>query len=174
MPISTTRSLTFAVAGPMRVCARRSTRPQRGREPMMMGCRIGWKTITVVAALSALAIMAARAQGSRTGAPADGALFLAIAPVLQHPRCMNCHTQVDAPRQGDDQHRHIINVRRGADGHGAAALRCTTCHCRANNAPGGVPGAAEAWRPAPLSLGGEGPGAAAVCRHPVDPARNGR
>ena len=104
----------------------------------MIGCRSRWKTITVVAALSALAIMAARAQSPQTATPGNGALFLAIAPVLQHPRCMNCHTQVDAPRQGDDQHRHIINVRRGADGHGAAAMRCTTCHGRANNAASGA------------------------------------
>jgi hypothetical protein len=136
---------------------------------------IAWRTVTVVAALSALAIMAARAQmqSPRTRAPANGALFLAIAPVLQHPRCMNCHTQVDAPRQGDDQHRHIINVRRGADGHGAAALRCTACHGRSNNAASGVPGADEDWHLAPLSMGWEGLGVAEICRHLIDPARNG-
>src|SRR5258708_1857064 len=151
----------------MRACARRSTPPPPGRE------MIGWRTVTVVAALTALAIMAARAQSSRTATPANGALFLAIAPVLQHPRCMNCHTQVDAPRQGDDQHRHIINVRRGADGHGAAAMRCTTCHGRANNAASGVPGADEDWHLAPLSMGWEGLGAAEIFRHLIDPARNG-
>jgi hypothetical protein len=131
------------------------------------------KTITIVAALSLLAIMAARAQGPQTGAPADGALFQAIAPVLQHPRCMNCHTQVDAPRQGDDQHRHILNVRRGADGHGAMAMHCTVCHGRANNAASGVPGADEDWHLAPLSMGWEGLAAPEICRHLTDPAKNG-
>jgi hypothetical protein len=134
---------------------------------------IAWRTVTIAAALSALAIIAARAQSPRTTPPANGALFLAVAPVFQHPRCMNCHTQVDAPRQGDDQHRHIINVRRGADGHGAAGMRCTACHGRANNAASGVPGADEDWHLAPLSMGWEGLGAAEICRNLTNPAKNG-
>jgi hypothetical protein len=134
---------------------------------------IAWRKVTIVAALSVLAVITARAQSRRTATPANGALFLAIAPVLQHPRCMNCHTQVDAPRQGDDQHRHIINIRRGADGHGAAAMRCTACHGRANNAASGVPGADEDWHLAPLSMGWEGLGVGQVCRNLTDPAKNG-
>jgi hypothetical protein len=134
---------------------------------------IAWRTVTIAAALSALAIIAARAQSPRTTPSANGALFLAVASVFQHPRCMNCHTQVDAPRQGDDQHRHIINVRRGADGHGAAAMRCIACHGRANNTASGVPGADEDWHLAPLSMGWEGLGAAEICRNLTNPAKNG-
>jgi hypothetical protein len=133
---------------------------------------IARRTLAVVATLSTLAVMAARAQSPRAGS-ADGALFLAIAPVFQHPRCMNCHTQVDAPRQGDDQHRHIINVHRGADGHGAPAMRCTACHGRANDAASGVPGADEDWHLAPLSMGWEGLGVGQICRNLTDPAKNG-
>ncbi len=61
----------------------------------------------------------------------NGALFTAFVPVLRHPRCMNCHSQGDFPRQGDDSHRHTMNVRRGPDGHGvtrrsaAPAIRTT-------------------------------------------------
>ena len=43
----------------------------------------------------------------------DGALFLAFVPVLRHPRCMNCHSQGDYPRKGDDSHPHTMDVHRG-------------------------------------------------------------
>lgn len=36
---------------------------------------------------------------------AAAAAFEAIIPVLHHPRCMNCHSTGDYPRQGDDSHR---------------------------------------------------------------------
>jgi hypothetical protein len=136
--------------------------------------RIGWKTgLAVVAALSLLAAIAAWAQSPRPDAAPGGALFLRIAPVFEHPRCMNCHTKVDYPRQGDDRHRHAMNVRRGGDGHGAAAMRCTACHGRGNNAVSGVPGADEDWHLAPLSMGWEGLAAGEICRNLADPAKNG-
>jgi hypothetical protein len=99
--------------------------------------------------------------------------FEQIAAVLQHPRCLNCHTLTKFPKQGDDRHRHSMNVMRGADGHGAAGLACTTCHGRQNNASSGVPGADEDWHLAPLSMGWEGLSAADLCRHLKDPANNG-
>jgi len=49
-------------------------------------------------------------------AKSDGRLFAAFVPVLRHPRCMNCHSQGDFPRQGDDGHPHTMNVRRGPGG----------------------------------------------------------
>jgi len=58
----------------------------------------------------------------------QAALFAAFVPVLRHPRCMNCHSQGDFPRQGDDGHPHTMNVRRGSDGHGITAEKCSTCH----------------------------------------------
>src|ERR1019366_5244368 len=42
------------------------------------------------------------------------AAFEAIVPVLRHPRCMNCHSNGDFPRQGDDSHRHTMHMPRGA------------------------------------------------------------
>ena len=44
------------------------------------------------------------------------AAFEAIVPVLRHPRCIVCHSTGDYPRQGDDLHRHIMDVRRGPTG----------------------------------------------------------
>jgi hypothetical protein len=136
--------------------------------------RISWnRGFAAAAALSVLAAIAARAQAPPAKAPSDAALFLRIAPVLQHPRCMNCHTRADYPRQGDDQHRHIMNIRRGSDGHGAAAMRCMTCHGHSNNAASGVPGADEDWHLAPLSMGWKGLGVGDICRNLTDPTKNG-
>jgi len=49
-------------------------------------------------------------------------------PVLRHPRCMNCHSKGDYPRQGDDSHRHTMDIRRGSAGNGVTSVKCSTCH----------------------------------------------
>jgi hypothetical protein len=54
--------------------------------------------------------------------------FKQIVPVLRHPRCMNCHSKGDYPRQGDDRHQHRMKVRRGPLGMGVTAQKCSTCH----------------------------------------------
>ncbi|HET8892334.1 MAG TPA: hypothetical protein VFQ41_25795, partial [Candidatus Angelobacter sp.] len=54
--------------------------------------------------------------------------FRQVASVLTSPRCLNCHVPDDGPLQGDDDHPHTMNVKRGADGKGSAALRCFACH----------------------------------------------
>lgn len=126
--------------------------------------------VFAVLALGASAL----AQPAPTSADAPGlAEFATVFSVLVHPRCQNCHTRTDWPRQGDDRHRHAINVRRGPGGRGVAAMACATCHGRANNDWSGVPGADEDWHLAPLSMGWEGLPAAEVCRNLLDPARNG-
>jgi mono/diheme cytochrome c family protein len=99
--------------------------------------------------------------------------FRILASVLNHPRCQNCHTATGYPRQGDDRHRHSMNVQRGKDGEGAAAQRCSTCHGRANNVASGVPGADENWHLAPLSMGWENRSFGELCRGLIDPRLNG-
>jgi hypothetical protein len=77
-------------------------------------------------------------------ASASAAAFAAIVPVLRHQRCMNCHSSGDFPRQGDDGHRHTMNVRRGLYGEGVAGLKCSTCHqdhnLQGEHMPPGAPG----------------------------------
>src|SRR6185369_15582921 len=73
------------------------------------------------------------------------AAFEALVPVLRHPRCMNCHSKGDYPRQGDDLHRHTMNVPRGADGHGVLALQCSSCHQNHNLAGLHMPPGAPGW-----------------------------
>jgi hypothetical protein len=103
---------------------------------------------------------------------ADPRLFDPIAGVLMHPRCINCH-QVAFPRQKDAGIRHTQMVVRGADGHGAPALRCQACHQTTNAGDGGrVPGVRD-WHLAPLSMKWEGLTKAQICAQVKDPARNG-
>lgn len=61
--------------------------------------------------------------------------FMSVYKVLMSPRCMNCHPAGDQPLQGDDNHIHTMNVKRGADGHGVYSMRCSNCH-QAENDPG--------------------------------------
>jgi len=82
----------------------------------------------------------------------DGALFVAFVSVLRHPRCMNCHSRGDFPRQGDDGHPHTMNVRRGPEGHGVTAEKCSTCHQDHNLAGAHMPPGAPNWGlPAPTT-----------------------
>ena len=108
-------------------------------------------------------------------APADDesvAMFKQMAEVLRHPRCMNCHTFTDFPRQGDDRHRHVQMVVRGPGNTGFPTLQCSACHQTINVAGGAVPGAPN-WHLAPLSMGWEGLSDQALCRALKDTRKNG-
>ncbi len=119
-------------------------------------------------ALFALAIPAGRADDADDGA----AMFRRIATVLQHPRCLNCHTTTNFPRQGDDRHPHYWGVMRGADNRGVETERCVFCHASNNNNTNGIPGRPD-WHLAPLTMGWEGLTPAELCHVLLDPVRNG-
>jgi hypothetical protein len=109
-------------------------------------------------------------------------------PVFMHPRCQNCHPAGDTPLQGEDSHVHdLLRLRRGADGNGVFAMRCSNCHQAANGpGPHTPPGA-----PKPASEGGlpaeprwhlpdpktpmvfQGRSAGQLCRQLKDPKQNG-
>jgi hypothetical protein len=97
--------------------------------------------------------------------------FAQIATVLEHPRCMNCHTSTDFPRQGDDGHPHIMLVKRGPNDTGSPALQCNTCHQK-NNSPAGVPGD-PVWHLAPLRMAWEGLTPGEICRSLTEPSKGG-
>jgi len=90
------------------------------------------------------------------------ALFIEAGKALQHPRCVNCHPAGDRPLQGEDGHSHQPWVRRGADGHGLAAMRCTACHQTANYGAVGMPGHPN-WHLAPASMAWQGKSLAQIC-----------
>jgi hypothetical protein len=101
--------------------------------------------------------------------------FEDMTPVLRHPRCMNCHSSGDFPRQGDDSHPHIMDVRRGPDGHGVNGVKCSTCH-QDHNLPGihlppGAPDWALPSRATPMIW--EGLSDHQLCELFKDPKQNG-
>lgn len=118
--------------------------------------------------MTALALLLVLAAATPAAA-AD--LFAPIVAVAQSPRCRNCH-QPERPLQGEDGHRHRLNVQRGPDGLGAPAMRCTACHGDTDNAASAVPGAPR-WSLAPASMDWSGRDAAALCRMLTDRTRNG-
>jgi hypothetical protein len=61
--------------------------------------------------------------------------FMDVYSVLMSPRCMNCHPGGDIPLQGNDSHLHLMSPKRGKDGKGVYAMKCSNCH-QAANAPG--------------------------------------
>ncbi len=130
----------------------------------------GARLAVVLLLAATFAAGAGRLAVAQERAGADA--FRRMATVLQHPRCMNCHTREDFPRQGDDRHRHTMNVARGPADHGAPGLHCATCHRAANQAASGVPGAPD-WHLAPLRMAWEGLSVGDLCRALTDPARGG-
>ena len=100
--------------------------------------------------------------------------FLAVIPVLKHPRCLNCHATGDFPRQGDDSRVHVQNVRRGIDGKGKYGQKCGACH-QDENVPGlNMPPGAPNWHlpPAASPMIWEGRTPGQICRQLKDPKQN--
>lgn len=100
--------------------------------------------------------------------------FLSIIPVLKHPRCLNCHSAGDYPRQGDDGHVHTQNVKRGLYGFGKYGQRCDTCHQEQNVAGRNMPPGAPHWQlptaDMPMIWEGKTPGQ--ICRQIKNPQQN--
>jgi hypothetical protein len=105
----------------------------------------------------------------------SAAAFEAIVPVLRHPRCMNCHSMGDFPRQGDDSHPHTMQVRRGPNGHGANSVLCSTCHEDHNLAGAHMPPGAPDWHlpPPETPMIWEGLTDVQLCELFKDPRQNG-
>jgi hypothetical protein len=104
----------------------------------------------------------------------DGALFTAFVSVLRSPRCMNCHSRGDFPRQGDDGHPHTMNVRRGPTGFGVTSEKCSTCHQDHNLAGEHLPPGAPGWRlpSAGMPMIWQGLTDAQICESIKDPKQN--
>jgi hypothetical protein len=101
------------------------------------------------------------------------AAFKQIAQVMRSPRCMNCHTMTEFPRQGDAGRRHNQSVMRGADDKGTAPMQCAACHQDSNSPDGYVPGA-SGWHLAPRSMSWEqARGDKDLCEGLLNKTRNG-
>jgi len=158
-------------------------RPWRRAAPLTIACRLTLVLVALVVPVNVASETDPAASPPSPKAPADVAPSSAtqhwrvIESVLTHPRCVNCHTVTNYPRQGDDRHIHQFRVVRGADDRGAAGARCAACHQEENQLASGVPGAPN-WRLAPVSMAFErAPGVAmdgkALCERLLDKKRNG-
>ncbi|MBC7386353.1 MAG: Isoquinoline 1-oxidoreductase subunit [Cryobacterium sp.] len=113
-------------------------------------------------------------SGSESAREAESVRFFEQASsVFQHPRCLNCHPGGDRPTQGMDLHEHTMNVQRGLQNHGAAALQCSACHGVENNLSSGVPGAPK-WALAPKTMAWQGLSKGDLCRKLKGDFPNGR
>jgi hypothetical protein len=102
--------------------------------------------------------------------------FASMATVLTHPRCLNCHIPGDAPLNGDQSKPHReLNIKRGPDGRGTPAMRCSNCHQKENSpAPHAPPGAPDWHLPPPSQpMAWQGLTTGELCRTLKDPTKNG-
>ncbi|MGI9521607.1 MAG: hypothetical protein ACR2PG_08160 [Hyphomicrobiaceae bacterium] len=100
------------------------------------------------------------------------AAFSAMASVMQHPRCLNCHRATE-PSTRDDSRRHIPRVRPGRDGFGSGGEQCSICHRESNNDRTRIPGAIG-WRSPPYSMSWDGLDQGDICDNIKDQAMNGQ
>jgi hypothetical protein len=134
-------------------------------------------TITSIVALSFKTEPAKKKNNTTAVKDSIGSVkaFMAVYKVLMSPRCMNCHPAGDQPLQGDDNHLHTMNVRRGVDGHGVYSMRCSNCH-QAENDPGvHLPPGNPKWGlpPANMRMVFQGRSPRQLAIQLLDPKQNG-
>jgi hypothetical protein len=132
--------------------------------------------ISLASAIISLGAVRASDQNMQRRDVAAARAFEAFIPVLHHPRCMNCHSAGDYPRQGDDNHRHTMQVYRGLDGHGINPVKCSTCHQDHNLSGLHTPPGAPDWGlpPTAMPMIWEGLSDRQLCELLKDPRRNGK
>jgi cytochrome c5 len=101
--------------------------------------------------------------------------FKQVYAVLTSSRCMNCHPSGDIPLQGDDSHLHTMAPKRGIDGKGVYAMKCSNCH-QATNTPGlHTPPGNPNWHlpPANMKMVFQGRTPRQLAKQLIDPNQNG-
>jgi len=159
-----------------------------GQRERLLALGVASATAILVAALGACVTATDHGSDARSLAPVDSfssiadptarsaALFVEMAKVIQHPRCLNCHPATRSPTQGEDLHPHVPPIS-SEEAIFAAGLPCSTCHQTRNSPTSSagirsVPGA-EHWGLAPESMTWQGLTTREVCQQIQDPARNG-
>ncbi len=101
--------------------------------------------------------------------------FMQVYKVLMSPRCMNCHPSGDIPLQGDDSHLHAMFPKRGKEGKGLYAMKCSNCHQPTNVAGLSMPPGNPNWHlpPADMKMVFQGRTARQLAKQLVDPKQNG-
>lgn len=101
--------------------------------------------------------------------------FDIVYKVLMNPRCMNCHPSGDIPLQGNDSHLHTMAPKRGGNGKGLYAMKCTNCH-QPSNTPGmHTPPGNPKWQlpPADMKMVFQGKSARQLALQIMDYNKNG-
>lgn len=101
--------------------------------------------------------------------------FETVYKVLMSPRCMNCHPAGDVPLQGDDSHLHTMFPKRGVDGKGVYAMKCSNCHQETNTPGLHTPPGNPDWHlpPANMKMVFQGKSPHELAKQLVDKKRNG-
>jgi cytochrome c5 len=101
--------------------------------------------------------------------------FETVYKTLMSPRCMNCHPAGDVPLQGDDSHLHTMNPKRGAEGKGVYAMKCSNCHQETNTPGLHTPPGNPEWHlpPAAMKMVFQGKSAHELAKQLVDKKKNG-
>jgi hypothetical protein len=101
--------------------------------------------------------------------------FMSVYKVLKSARCMNCHPSGEAPLQGDDNHIHTMNVKRGVDGKGLYSVRCSNCHQAENTKGLHMPPGNPKWGlpPANMRMVFQGRTPRQLALQLLDPKQNG-
>jgi len=147
------------------------------------------KTITVMAIiLSIIAVMTsafknkndftgndAKYDGINKDSVASVKAFMQVYKVLMSPRCMNCHPSGDIPLQGNDSHLHTMFPKRGKEGKGVYAMKCSNCHQPTNTAGLNTPPGNPNWHlpPADMKMIFQGRTAHQLAKQIMDPKQNG-
>jgi len=101
--------------------------------------------------------------------------FETVYKVLMSPRCMNCHPAGDIPLQGDDSHLHVMGPKRGVEGKGVYAMKCSNCHQETNTPGLHTPPGNPEWHlpPAAMKMVFQGKSAHELAKQLVDKKQNG-
>lgn len=101
--------------------------------------------------------------------------FETVYKVLMSPRCMNCHPAGDIPLQGDDSYLHTMGPKRGKDGKGVYAMKCSNCHQETNTPGLHTPPGNPDWHlpPAAMKMVFQGKSAHELAKQLVDKKKNG-
>jgi cytochrome c5 len=101
--------------------------------------------------------------------------FETVYKTLMSPRCMNCHPAGDVPLQGDDSHLHTMNPKRGVEGEGVYAMKCSNCHQETNTPGLHTPPGNPEWHlpPAAMKMVFQGKSAHELAKQLVDKKKNG-
>lgn len=143
--------------------------------PSLRLSRITICTTCIVFILSVAALSFKSDDKKENDSIASQKAFLEVYKVFMSPRCMNCHPGGDIPLNGDDNHLHPQGVKRGIDGKGLYALKCSNCH-QTGNTPGlNTPPGAEDWHlpPSNMKMVFQGKSPFELASQLKDPKQNG-